>query len=132
MMLDRLDESPATVLLCPRCSSNNLHHESIAVFERAEDERTVLRTRIGDFQNHHATLVDTLDSAEAGNPSERRNGLAINFWCEVCSRDRAGDPRSGDVLTLTLAQHKGASVIKWIFSPLRQAPADESAQNAQP
>lgn len=46
------------------------------------------------------------------NPSSRRDGLVISFTCEQCSRD---DP--GDVIELTIAQHKGSTEIGWRFSP---------------
>jgi hypothetical protein len=41
--------------------------------------------------------------AERGNPSSRRNGVVIRFWCEDC-----------DVISeLTLEQHKGNTLLRW-------------------
>jgi hypothetical protein len=37
------------------------------------------------------------------NPSERRGGVTIRFWCENCH----------SLSELALAQHKGCSVLAW-------------------
>jgi hypothetical protein len=41
--------------------------------------------------------------AERANPSMRRTGLAIAFWCEECH----------GVSELTIEQHKGNTYLKW-------------------
>jgi hypothetical protein len=42
-------------------------------------------------------------SHRVGNPSSRRGGVAIRFWCEGC--DSAPE--------LTLEQHKGETHLHW-------------------
>jgi hypothetical protein len=44
------------------------------------------------------------------NPSSRRGGIAIRFWCEGCPF----------ISELTLAQHKGSTEVEWpTVSPQR-------------
>ncbi len=81
-------------LVCPACGGTYLHHERVEVFERNEDERSGLHVAVADGQ----ALVDT---ALEGNPSGRRHGLSIHFWCEAC----AAKP------VLTIAQHKGNTLV---------------------
>lgn len=77
-------------LLCPNCGGNYFHHGLVEIFERTED---------GDYGIHAA--VDngkaTIDTCLAGNPSARRHGLTVHFWCEQCSSESV----------LIIAQHKG-------------------------
>jgi hypothetical protein len=49
----------------------------------------------------------------AGNPSQRRDGIAISFWCEQCGAGAKGHPG----LTLTVAQEKGSTEIVWRIEP---------------
>ena len=93
------------MLRCPRgcaCGSN-LHHGKVEVFHRAEDDERVLVTSI-DGRTAKAHLVP---NAGSGNPSSRRNGIRVHFWCEQC----------GDGLIFTLAQHKGSTLISWTIDP---------------
>lgn len=97
------DLGGAADLLCPRCGADNLHHDMVTTYERAEDAETVVET----------TLQGTSVSVDAaskggGNPSRRRDGLVISFWCEQC----------GDApIELCIAQHKGCTEIGWRFDP---------------
>lgn len=81
-------------LLCPSCSSNYLHHAGVEVFECGEDAT----------HGVHVTVADgkaTCDSSLDGNPSARRHGLKITFWCEGC-----------DVKpVLSISQHKGNTYV---------------------
>lgn len=52
---------------------------------------------------------DYLPNALSGNPSARRDGLRVHFWCEFC----------GDGLTLNIAQHKGVTLLDWTIGPGR-------------
>ena len=49
------------------------------------------------------TEVDVVANDTSGNPSDRRDALAVRFWCEGC----AAEP------VLTIAQHKGQSLLHW-------------------
>jgi hypothetical protein len=79
-----------TVLRCPFCEGDYLHHVRVEVFERSEDEPNGLHVSI-------AGKTARIDSDLAGNPSSRRHGLKIYFRCEMCARTSV----------LSLAQHKG-------------------------
>ena len=65
------------LLSCPNCGSGYLHSEKVEVFNRAEDAKQGVHVVVdGD-----KTMID--DNLE-GNPSLRRHGIKINFWCELC------------------------------------------------
>lgn len=84
-------------LQCPCCQqSEYLHHSTIDVFERAEDATQCLHAQI------NSSGVKTEVSTGHGNPSMRRNGLSVELWCENCEASSR----------LTLAQHKGTTVIE--------------------
>jgi hypothetical protein len=81
-------------LVCPTCGGNNLHHYRVDTFDRNEDAPNGLHARITGGRvaiNHDIT----------GNPSTRRDGLIVRFWCE------SGCPDS----MLTIAQHKGTTFV---------------------
>lgn len=77
-------------LLCPSCGGNYLHHVRVEIFERAEDDNHGIHVAVEDGKA-------TIGTGLAGNPSARRHGLTIHFWCELCQAKPV----------LTLAQHKG-------------------------
>jgi hypothetical protein len=77
-------------LLCPHCKGNYLHHGDIDIFECGEDAKSGLHVLVTDGKA-------TVDTSLQGNPSSRRHGLKINFWCETCHATPI----------LTIAQHKG-------------------------
>lgn len=86
-------------LRCPACHGEHLHHEGVRIWERSEDEAMVRLTAVEAGYVHTALE----HSAGSENPSLRRHGLAIEFWCEFC----AG---RGE---LSFAQHKGVTYLEW-------------------
>ena len=86
-------------LTCPECSEGYLHHDTITVYSRSEDETATFVSEIG----HKTTVAQILPSSKTNNPSARRSGLSIGFWCETC--DFRG--------TLKIAQHKGNTNVWW-------------------
>ena len=85
-------------LLCPTCRSPYLHHFAIRVFSRAREDADSTLLEVRDTE---AMWLE--DGAEKANPSSRRNGVAMRFWCEGCS-----------ILSeLTFAQHKGMTACGW-------------------
>lgn len=107
----RFDEtySDELTLLCPRCLGNNLHHDTVTVFGRNEDAETVTVTTVGS--NPRLDIVE-MPNRLSGNPSSRRDGLAIRFTCENCDQPDE-DEVEGDGIELTVTQHKGCTILKW-------------------
>jgi len=95
------------VLCCPWCGEDGeyLHHQCITVYERGEDAERVTVTRVSPDK---PPRIEIIPSRESDNPSARRNGLAIAFWCESCQ----------GVSELTIAQHKGFTHLDWRKSKL--------------
>ena len=93
------EESWGSELLCPVCGEQWTHHDQVEVFERQEDAETGVHVRV-------ATGMDKaeVDESLEGNPSSRRNGLCIRFWCEIC----------GAISLLSIAQHKGITYVDFV------------------
>jgi hypothetical protein len=89
------------VLLCPACREPYTHQGSVTVFGRAgEDTPTRAITVTPGAETAH--IVESRQ-AEQTNPSGRRDGVAIRFWCEQCPA----------VSELLIHQHKGFTYIRW-------------------
>ena len=82
-------------LFCPSCGSSWTHHTSVTVFDRAEDSETGRRT----IATGAAT---TVDGDMTNNPSLRRDGLIIGFYCETCPT----------VMEMDISQHKGQTYFR--------------------
>jgi hypothetical protein len=87
-------------LTCPVCGSIYLHHGRVEVFNRAEDAPRGLHVVV----DHDRVSAD---ERLAGNPSARRHGVRITFWCEECEQQPV----------LCLAQHKGLSLVRFEYDP---------------
>jgi hypothetical protein len=90
-------------LLCPSCGEIYLHHEKIQIFDRDDDSKEGLHTTI---ENRNVKI----DSDIRKNPSTRRQGILIHFWCEICN---------GEAI-LSISQHKGQTIFEF-----REAKEDE-------
>lgn len=100
--LSIVDMGGVADLLCPRCGADYLHHSAVTVYDRAEDASTVIETEVSNGR----VSVNPYSSGVA-NPSRRRDGVIIDFYCEGC----------GDApIQLCIAQHKGATEIGWRFA----------------
>ena len=85
-------------LRCPNsaCRGRNLHCDRVTTHSREEDGvATVVVVDVPDTKTRGAI------QAPAGNPSERRSGVVVEGWCELC----------GGRWVLTLAQHKDATLV---------------------
>lgn len=91
---DALNDPPE--LLCPVCGFNYLHHFKIEIFDRAEDATSGLHVTV-------EKSAVTVDSNLQGNPSGRRDGLSVRFWCEGCH----------NISMLTIGQHKGNTEVSF-------------------
>lgn len=82
---------------CPSCGGENLHHDAVDVyFRNHEDAPEGMFIRCADD-----TSIKSI--SPEGNPSYRRNGLVISFWCETCD----------DKSQLAIQQHKGTTFYQW-------------------
>jgi hypothetical protein len=115
------DAGGAADLVCPRCGADNLHHIGVVFYERDEDAANVLQ--LTQTLQHHgearltSVVTEIVPSNKSRNPSSRRNGMAIQFWCEQC-----GGGLDQDRIELTIAQHKGSTEIGWRFTPKSKSP----------
>jgi hypothetical protein len=101
-------------LLCPECGDCTLHRETVTVFDRIEDDTVTMLTEVerGEVEQHDVA------STRTRNPSGRRHGVTITFWCENCT----------NLYDLTLAQHKGGTVVTWkLGGPRGLLPRNETA-----
>lgn len=94
-------------LACPSCGEEYLHHTLVEVWNRStEDSVTGLHARVdGDTFWH--------DDRMQGNPSGRRDGIRISFWCEHCGPGYEPGDNKLESLTLVIVQHKGNTDIHW-------------------
>jgi hypothetical protein len=85
---------PEDVKRCPCCGGDYLHQLEVIVYERSEDEPTVIET--------HATRGRTTRRRTDGtdNPSPRRQGLRVLYLCELCETKSVH----------TSLQHKGQTM----------------------
>lgn len=105
-MFTRMKFDHENQLLCPRCNDNYLHHITTQVFNRGEDADYVDVTTVG---MEEVTQVKFRND-ETANPSNRRQGILIHFYCEACSETERTDD-----LVLAIAQHKGETYMGWKF-----------------
>ncbi len=87
-------------LICPYCKGNNLHQGNVHHFDRAEDSDNGVHTI------SHGNGSVSIDNEMEGNPSKRRHGLFIEFYCETC--DVKG-------LRLNIYQHKGITYMGFVW-----------------
>jgi uncharacterized protein (DUF983 family) len=98
-------------LRCPQCGENYLHHRNTTIFERSEDDK--LTTVIA--QSEHEAHISKFPSADTCNPSDRRNGIIIEFECEHCHYDYGdASPELTNRFRLAIIQHKGNTFVEWV------------------
>ena len=92
-------------LVCPSCGGTYLHHQFIEVYLTEEDgsgEKPSMRVSCEQEVKGKYKPFVAVDGDMRNNPSARRGGIVIQFWCEGCNlRSR-----------LSLAQHKGQTLIE--------------------
>jgi hypothetical protein len=100
-----------TSLQCPSCGDPTLHHDAVNVYFRQEDADEGIAVAVDGGAIGSMVKVDAaagqvpvaVSTSQAGNPSPRRDGVAIRFWCESC----AATP------VLNIIQHKGDTIVEW-------------------
>lgn len=90
-------------MVCPRCGSDYLHHQSVTLFDRSEDAQFVSETTVSCGE----AKMKIVNSSASRNPSARRQGLEIVFTCEECEE--------GQTLSLFISQHKGQTEMFWEY-----------------
>lgn len=102
MAYDSVKLDSRNVLLCPNCNGSYLHHDLVRVYGRVhEDDLNLVKVTVETTQYGDRTF--TPRKPDHGNPSGRRDGLAVRFWCEFCAA----------VSELTIFQHKGETFLEW-------------------
>jgi hypothetical protein len=97
-------------LLCPECGGNNLHHGAVTKYSGTEDAEHIRVTRAeGDVFSSIIT-----PRIASGNPSSRRGGIVLEFWCENCHGEWGGRPAHHiHNFRLQIQQHKGTTYLDW-------------------
>lgn len=91
------------ILRCPHCDFKYTHQLNMEIHARHEDlQATTLRVNLKSGETTNQPLHQ--------NPSDRRQGLIIEFECE-----NACPP-----LLLAISQHKGRTFIEWLNTPATQ------------
>ena len=93
-------------LICPICDGEYLHQQAVGVYHnpfdsRREDSQGFLVTPDGECMVHTRLHAGVL------NPSDRRDGMRISFWCESSCK----------VPDLLMLQHKGTTYMRWEDEP---------------
>ena len=87
----------SSMLNCP-CGMGNLHQHKYEVFNRTEDSTNVIKTVVKDS----TVAINHIPNQGSGNPSARRDGIKVHFWCE-----------GGHDMVLNIYQHKGITFLDW-------------------
>jgi hypothetical protein len=87
------------IVRCVWCGGENLHHEGLTVFGRSEDNDKTLEIEISRMGEWPTAATRFVPSSQSANPSFRRTGLTVQFWCELCP----------GLTELRIAQHKGTT-----------------------
>lgn len=111
--MDLLVESHGTSIKCAVCGFENVHQLGVEVFERKEDAEHGLHVVVGGQESGLGTKQTRswlfADSdVVSSNPSTRRQGLRIPFYCESCG----GEHDAGPHFSWLISQHKGWTYIE--------------------
>jgi DNA-directed RNA polymerase subunit M/transcription elongation factor TFIIS len=94
--IDKDSYGSFSVLNCSLCGGENVHQQDVEVFIREEDANKGLHVSITSEPQSFK-----VDENMNDNPSPRRQGLKIKFWCEQC----------GTSSYLYILQHKGETIM---------------------
>jgi hypothetical protein len=100
----------AISLCCPQCGGDRLHHGRVTVFHRIEDDEMITQTVV----TGPSATVETVPNSRTTNPSSRRDGIEIDFQCELCHWEKNSDP-ANQRMFLRIAQHTGKILLEWRF-----------------
>ncbi len=103
-----MTENELQILKCPHCKGEHLHHIEVKLFNRKEDSskglyiKSVVEQPLDDLGFRTTPMQDGVEIKTIlpiGNPSARRSGMIVYFYCEEC----------GKKSRFSLAQHKGST-----------------------
>lgn len=90
-MIHDMKVGQSGALVCPMCGGECLHHSGVMSFVRDQEDGEARRYGYGSWPT------------ALSNPSARRDGTVIQFYCETCPATPM----------LCIAQHKGESLVYW-------------------
>jgi hypothetical protein len=82
----------------------------VTVFHRIEDDEMITQTVVTGT----SATVEAVPDSRTTNPSSRRDGIEIEFQCELCHWEKSSDP-ANQRMFLRIAQHKGKTLLEWRF-----------------
>jgi hypothetical protein len=97
---------------CPYCKGNNLHQSDVSVYNPANSRieykpnggnEYIHQTQVTHVLGNGTVTTTTVDANATSNPSQERQGLTIDFWCETCENKPI----------LAIFQHKGITFMGW-------------------
>jgi hypothetical protein len=100
----------AISLCCPQCRGDRLHYGRVTVFHRIEDDEMITQTVV----TGPTATVEAVPNLRTTNSSSRRDGIEIEFQCELCHWEKNSD-LANQRMFLRIAQHKGKTVLEWRF-----------------
>ena len=100
----RNEKPPFTAIVCPGCGNEYLHRVGVMSFDRKEDFAVGKRTTIIVHEETDSSVSVGVSRLE-GNPSCRRGGMTILFWCENCD----------ECSRMDIAQHKGHELTRMVM-----------------
>lgn len=95
------------VLECPSCGFGFLHQCRVEVFSREEEDSKKGQHVSVDYADGVSVTPEV--GSDDGNPSRRRDGIIVKFWCEDCRN-------KNNPYELVIQQHKGNEYIFWDLS----------------
>ena len=104
------------MLVCPRCGGDYLHQSDVMVFNCGEDAEKAHLTGVIKDGTGAIVTVANVDNNSSLNPSPRRHGLLIDFWCESCDVEQKPDGtyvENRSEIRLAIYQHKGCTLMDW-------------------
>ena len=100
----------AISLCCPHCRGDRLHHGRVTVFHRIEDDEMITQTVV----TGPTATVEAVPNSRTTNPSSRRDGIEIEFQCDLCHREKKSHPPNQRMF-LRIARHKERTLLEWRF-----------------
>ena len=88
---------------CNNCGGFCLHHFRTEVYNRDSEDECFGTMSITDDAPPECVKDMKFETSFSNNPSPRRNGIRIYFYCEWCPK----------VSVLDIIQHKGSTYIEW-------------------